>query len=310
MYKYVFKRLLLIIPIMLGVTFIVFFIMNITPGDVASMILGPEAPLEARKELTKELGLDKPFIERYINYIFNAIKGDFGKSYRTGRDVFVEIFYRFPTTLKLAIAGIATAMILGISIGVFSAVRQYSVLDIISTVLAMLMACIPVFWLGLMMILLFSLKLGWLPSNGIGSMAHFIMPTISVAVPAAAEIMRLTRSSMLETIRQEYIVTARAKGAPEKTIILKHALKNALLPVITAGGINFGMLLGGTVIAEAVYVLPGVGTLMINAIRAKDTPQVMASVLWLSFIFCLVMLMVDLLYAYIDPRIKAKYIQN
>lgn len=309
MYKYVLKRLILIIPILLGVTFIVFSIMNITPGDVASLILGPEAPLEARQQLTKELGLDKPFLHRYIDYLINAVKGDFGRSYRTDRPVFVEIFSRFPITLVLGILGITTATVVGVSIGILSAVKQYSLLDMVSTVLAMFMAAVPTFWLGLMMILLFSLKLGWLPSNGIGSIAHLVMPTISLAVPAAAEIMRLTRSTMLETIRQEYIRTARAKGATEGRIIFKHALKNALLPVITAAGISFGMLLGGTVISEAVYVLPGVGTLIINAIRTKDTPQVMAAVLWLSFVFGIIMLLVDLLYAYIDPRVRAKYVK-
>lgn len=310
MYRYVLKRLVMFIPVLLGVTFIVFTIMNITPGDVASMILGAEAPLEAKVQLTKELGLDKPFLQRYVKFIVDALHGDFGRSYRTDRPVFEEIFSRFPTTLLLGVLGITTATIIGVSIGVLSAVKQYSILDMVSTVLAMFMAAVPVFWLGLMMIMLFSLKLGWLPSNGIGSVAHYIMPTISLAIPAAAEIIRLTRSTMLETIRQDYIRTARAKGATEGTIIFKHALKNALLPVITAVGISFGMLLGGTVISEAVYVLPGVGTLVINAIRTKDTPQVMASVLWLSFVFSIIMLLVDLLYAYIDPRIKAKYIKQ
>lgn len=310
MHRYILRRVLMMIPVLLGVTFIVFSIMNITPGDVASLILGPEAPLEAKQQLTIELGLDKPFLQRYVTYIVNALQGDFGRSYRTNRPVFEEVFSRFPTTLKLAILGIVTAAIFGVTIGVLSAVKQYSILDMVSTVFAMFMAVVPVFWLGLMMILLFSLKLRWLPSNGIGSPAHYIMPTISLAVPAAAEIMRLTRSTMLETIRQDYIRTARAKGAKEGTVIFKHALRNALLPVITATGISFGMLLGGTVIAEAVYVIPGLGTLIINAIRTKDIPQVMASILWLSLVFCIIMLIVDLLYAFIDPRIKAKYINQ
>lgn len=309
MYKYVIKRLLLVLPVLLGVTFIIFTIMNLTPGDPASLILGQDAPLEAREQLTKELGLDRPFIIRYFDYIKNALSGDFGKSYRTGRPVFEEIFFRFPTTLRLAIYGIITSIIIGIPFGILSAVKQYSILDFMSTITAMFMAAIPNFWLGLMMILLFSLKLGWLPSNGTGSIYHYIMPTISLALPTAAGILRLTRSTMLEILRQDFIRTARAKGANENSVIWKHALKNALLPVITVVGMQFGILLGGAVITEAVYAIPGLGTLTINSIRMKDTPQVMASVLLLSFLFCIIMLSVDILYAYIDPRIKARYEQ-
>lgn len=309
MYKYVGKRLMLLIPILLGVTFIVFTIMSLTPGDPGRLILGQKAPQEAVDQLNHELGFDKPFIVRFINYVKDAVQGDFGKSYRTDKPVFEEIFSRFPTTLKLAILGVITSVILGIPLGILSAVKQYSAIDIISTVAAMFMAAIPGFWLGLMMILLFSLKLGWLPSNGVGSISHFVMPTITLAVPSAAGILRLTRSTMLETIRQDYIRTARAKGAAEKTIIWKHSLKNALLPVITVVGMNFGYLLGGTILIEAVFSMPGIGSLMINAIRMKDIPQVMAAVIFLAALFCIIMLLVDLLYAYIDPRIRARYVK-
>lgn len=309
MYKYIGKRLILLIPILLGVTFIVFSIMSLTPGDPARLILGQKAPQEAVDQLNHELGFDKPFLIRYANYIKNVVKGDFGNSYRTDRPVLQEIFSRFPTTLKLAIFGVMTSVILGIPLGILSAVKQYSGIDVISTVAAMFMAAIPGFWLGLMMILLFSLRLGWLPSNGIGSAAHFVMPTITLAVPSAAGILRLTRSTMLETIRQDYIRTARAKGATEKTVIWKHSLKNALLPVITVVGMNFGYLLGGTILIEAVFSMPGIGSLMINAIRMKDIPQVMAAVILLAALFCIIMLFVDLLYAYIDPRIRARYVK-
>ena len=309
MYKYIGKRLILLIPILLGVTFIVFSIMSLTPGDPARLILGQKAPQEAVDQLNHELGFDKPFLIRFVNYVKNAVQGDFGKSYRTDRPVFEEIFSRFPTTLKLAIFGVITSVILGIPLGILSAVKQYSAVDVISTVAAMFMAAIPGFWLGLMMILLFSLKLGWLPSNGVGSLAHFVMPTITLAVPSAAGILRLTRSTMLETIRQDYIRTARAKGAAEKTVIWKHSLKNALLPVITVVGMNFGYLLGGTILIEAVFSMPGIGSLMITAIRMKDIPQVMAAVIFLAALFCIIMLLVDLLYAYIDPRIRARYVK-
>lgn len=309
MYRYIGKRLMLLVPILLGVTFIVFSIMSLTPGDPGRLILGQQAPPEAVEQLNHELGFDKPFLIRFANYVKNAVQGDFGRSYRTDKPVFEEIFLRFPTSLKLALFGVLSSVIIGIPLGILSAVKQYSAVDVLSTISAMFMASIPGFWLGLMMILLFSLKLGWLPSNGAGSIAHFVMPTITLAVPSAAGILRLTRSTMLETIRQDYIRTARAKGAAERTIIWKHSLKNALLPVITVVGMNFGFLLGGTILTEAVYSMPGIGTLMITAIRMKDIPQVMAAVIFLAALFCIIMLVVDLIYAYIDPRIRARYVK-
>lgn len=309
MHKYVGRRLILLIPILLGVTFIVFSIMALTPGDPARLILGQNAPQDAVDQLNHELGFDRPFLVRYVNYIKNAVQGDFGKSYRTDRPVFEEIFSRFPTTLKLAISGVMVAIMIGIPLGILSAVKQYSAMDLISTVSAMFMAAIPGFWLALMLILLFSLKLGLLPSNGIGSIKHYIMPTITLSLVSAAGLLRLTRTTMLETIRQDYIRTARSKGAEERIVIWKHALKNALLPVITVVGMNFGALLGGTILIEHVFAMPGLGTLVITAIRMKDVPQVMAAVLFLATLFCVIMLAVDILYAYIDPRIKARYIK-
>jgi len=307
MYKYILKRLILLIPIILGVTFIVFSIMALTPGDPGRLILGTSAPQEAIDQLNHELGFDEPFLVRYVDYIKDAVQGDFGNSYRTNKPVFDEIFSRFPTTLILAILGVLTSIIIGIPLGILSAVKQYSKLDIISTTAAMLMASVPGFWLGLMLIILFSLKLGWLPSNGIGSIANYILPTITLALPSAANIIRLTRSTMLETIRQDYIRTARSKGATEKIIIWKHALRNALLPVITVIGMDFGALLGGTILIESIFSIPGLGMLMLTAIRMKDIPQVMAAVLFLASLFCIIMLLVDLIYAYIDPRLRSQY---
>lgn len=307
MKKYVLKRLLLFIPVLLGVSFIVFSIISLTPGDPGTIILGQNATKESIDQLNHELGYDQPFLVRFFHYIIHAVQGDFGESYRTGKPVFNEIFARFPTTFKLATGAVIVAIAIGIPIGIISAVRQYSVLDTIGTITAMFMASVPQFWLGLMMILAFAVTLGWLPSTGISSWKHFIMPIITLALPCAANVLRMTRSTMLETIRQDYIRTARAKGAPESTVVLKHALRNALLPVITVVGINFGYLLGGTVLIESVFGIPGVGTLTITSIRMKDIPQTAASVLFLAFIYCAMMLAVDILYAYIDPRIKARY---
>lgn len=309
MYKYVVKRLLILIPVVLGVTFLVFTIMAFTPGDPGRTILGQNASQEAVDMLNDELGLNRPFMVRYVDYIVDALQGDFGNSYRTDQPVFNEIFGRLPTTSLLAMLAIITSVILGIPLGILSAVKQYSLTDYISTVTAMLMASVPGFWLGLMMIILFSQKLGWLPPYGVGSLAHFVMPTIMLAIPNAAQIIRLTRTTMLETIRADYIRTARAKGASEKTIIWKHALKNALLPVITVVGINFGGLLGGTIIAESVFSIPGLGQLVLNSIRMQDIPQVMATVIFLAVLFSIIMMLVDIIYAYIDPRLRSMYVK-
>ena len=307
MHKYVLKRILLLIPVLLGVSLLVFAIMSLTPGDPAQLILGENAPKEAVLKLREEMGLNDPFFMQYFRFVKNAIMGDFGRSYTTGREVFGEIFARFPNTLILAIIGIIISVCIGIPIGIISATRQYSFLDSFSMVIALLGVSMPVFWLGLMLILTFSVKLGWLPSGGFDGLKSIILPSITLGVGSAAIITRMTRSSMLEVIRQDYIRTARAKGVAEKVVINKHALKNALIPIITVVGLQFGHLLGGAVLTESVYSWPGVGRLMVDAIRQKDTPTVLAAVVFLAAAFSVVNLLVDILYAYVDPRIKSQY---
>ena len=310
MLKYILKRILLLIPVLLGVSFIVFTIMSFTPGDPATNILGPNATKEAIQELNEELGYYDPFFKRYFDYIVDAVQGDFGESYRTGEPVFGEIFSRFPTTIKLAVAAIILAVVIGIPIGMLSAIKQYSIFDVISTVISMFMTSVPQFWLALMGILLFSVHWHILPSTGLDSWQSYIMPVFTLCLPCAANIIRLTRSSMLETIRQDYIRTARAKGLPERIVIWKHAFRNALLPVITVIGINFGYQLGGAVLIEAIFGIPGVGMLTVNSIRQKDIPQTTASILFLALIYVVIMLVVDVLYAYIDPRLKSKIVKS
>lgn len=310
MLRYIFKRILLLIPVLLGVSFIVFTIMSFTPGDPATAILGNGATKEEIQKLNEELGYYDPFVERYAEYVFNAVQGDFGTSYRTGEPVFGEIFSRFPTTIKLAISAIVLAVVIGIPIGMLSAIKQYSVFDVTSTVVAMFMTSVPQFWLALMGILIFAVNLHILPSTGLDSFKHYIMPVFTLCLPCAANIIRLTRSSMLETIRQDYVRTARAKGLSERVVILKHAFRNALLPVITVIGINFGYQLGGAVLIESIFGIAGVGSLTVNSIRQKDIPQTTASILFLAFIYVVIMLVVDVLYAYIDPRLKAKIIRS
>ncbi len=299
------------IPVLLGVAFLVFTILSLTPGDPGSIILGITAKPEDIAALNAQFGYDKPFLVRFFSYIGNLVcHFDLGTSYQTREPVINDIMARFPNTLLLTVLSMSVASIIGISLGIISAVKQYSVVDHVLVVVALVFACIPGFWLGSMLILLFSLKLGVLPSFGADSLRHFILPTIAVCMSSAAGLLRLTRSAMLETLRQEYIRTAKAKGASKKRIIFKHALKNALLPVVTVLGTSFGASLGGAIIAETVFAMPGMGTLITNSIRQKDIPMVMGATLFLAFLFSVIILIVDVLYAFIDPRIKAKYVNG
>ncbi|MGL4999144.1 MAG: nickel ABC transporter permease [Cetobacterium sp.] len=307
MHKYILKRILLLIPVLLGVSFLVFTIMSLTPGDPAQLILGESAPREAIEQLRREMGLNDPFFIQYFKFIKNAVVGNFGYSYTTGREVFGEIFSRFPNTLILAVVGIIIAVCIGIPLGIISATKQYTLIDSVSMIGALLGVSMPVFWLGLMLILTFSVNLRWLPSGGFDGFKSLILPSLTLGVGSAAIITRMTRSSMLEVIRQDYIRTARAKGVSEKVVINRHALKNALIPVITVVGLQFGGLLGGAVLTESVYSWPGVGRMMVDAIRQKDTPTVLAAVIFLAVTFSIVNLAVDILYAYVDPRIKSQY---
>lgn len=307
--RYIVKRLLLLIPVLFGVMFIVFTIMAMTPGTPAKMILGAQATPEEVAQLNEELGFNRPFLIRFVSYVVDAVQGDFGKSYNTQRPVFEEIIPRFPTTVKLAFLSVISSALVGIPIGIVSAVKQYSFVDGFTTTVALFLSGIPGFWLGMMLILLFAVQLGWLPANGIGTWKHYVLPTLTLCLTGSSVLIRVTRTMMLETIRQDYIRTARAKGAGEKRVIFGHALKNALLPVITSLGLKFGGMLGGTILIESVFALPGVGTLVVNAIRMKDIPLVMASVIFLAALFCVILLIVDLIYALVDPRIKAQYIK-
>ncbi len=307
MIKYIVKRILFLIPTLLAIIFIVFGILNITPGDPGRMILGVQATQEAVDQLNDELGVNDPFLVRYGRYVSDMFQGDMGTSYRTGRSAFSEVMKRFPLTFKLATFAIALSVILGIPLGIIAAVKQYSPLDIAGTSTAMFMASMPSFWFGLLLLLLFSLKLGWLPSNGVDSWKGYILPVLTLAFMETAVVMRMTRTTMLETIRKDYINTARSKGTAERKVIFRHALKNALLPVIAVVGSEFGVMLGGAVTTEAIFSLDGVGTLILMSVRAKDIPQVTACAVILSMVYMLVMLIVDILYAFVDPRVKARY---
>lgn len=307
MKKYIFKRVLMLIPVILGITFLVFSIMALTPGDPAQLILGENAPKELIDELRDKMGLNRPFFIQYLTYISNILKGDFGVSYTTGRAVIDEIFLRFPNTLILALLGTIISIIIGVPLGIISAIKQHTLIDNVSMILALIGASMPVFWLGLMLILLFSVNLRWLPSGGFDSWQSIILPSMTLGVISAGVKARMTRSVMLEVISQDYIRTARAKGANQFRVIMKHALKNTMIPIVTIVGLQFGRLLGGAVLTETIYSWPGVGRLMVEAIRQKDTPTVLTSILFLAVAFSIVNLIVDIIYGYIDPRIKSQY---
>jgi dipeptide transport system permease dppB len=278
--------------------------MYFSPGDPAKLILGDRAPEEQVAALRHELGLDLPYYQQLFNYIKNAIHGDFGNSYQLRMPVWDIIKLRFPLTLQLTTFTMLIAVLIGVPVGILSAVKQYSVIDAFSVIFALLMASIPAFWLGMLLMLLFSLNLGWLPSSGYEGVKWLILPSITLGFINCATIMRMTRSSMLEVVRQDFIRTARAKGATEKRVVFRHALKNAIIPVITVVGTAFGSSLGGAVVTETVFGLPGMGTQIITAIRQKDNPVVLASVIVIALAFSLVNLIVDILYTYVDPRIR------
>ena len=304
MLKYISKRIIYLIPVLIGIVFLVFTIMYFSPGDPAKLILGDRAPEEQVAALRHELGLDLPYYQQLFNYIKNAIHGDFGNSYQLRMPVWDIIKLRFPLTLWLTTFTMLIAVLIGVPVGILSAVKQYSVIDAFSVIFALLMASIPAFWLGMLLMLLFSLNLGWLPSSGYEGVKWLILPSITLGFINCATIMRMTRSSMLEVVRQDFIRTARAKGATEKRVVFRHALKNAIIPVITVVGTAFGSSLGGAVVTETVFGLPGMGTQIITAIRQKDNPVVLASVIVIALAFSLVNLIVDILYTYVDPRIR------
>lgn len=308
MLKYIGKRLLLMIPVLLGVALVVFTLMYITPGDPAKIILGESATEEAIEALREEMGLNDPFLVRFGSYVGDILfHFDFGNSYQTGRSVLQDLLERFPATVQLAVLSGVVSVIFGVFFGIISAVKQYSAFDNLASALGLVGVAMPNFWLGMMLVLIFSVKLRWLPASGTYGPEYWILPAITLGLISAASIMRTTRSSMLEVIRQDYIVTARAKGQSEWVIITVHALKNAMIPILTIVGIQFGQLLGGSVLVETVFSIPGIGRYMIDAIKARDYPIVQGGVLFLSACFSFVNLGVDVLYSLADPRMKSMF---
>lgn len=308
MAKYIIKRLLWLIPILMGVTLLVFSIMYFSPGDPAMLVLGEGAKQEDLEALRIEMGLDRSFIEQFLSYAKSVfIDFDLGRSFVSNRDILSEILSRLPNTLTLASWSILIASIFGIIMGVVSARQPYSRVDNIVTFLSLIGVSMPTFWQGLLLIILFTSILGWLPATGFDSWQQMIMPVVTLATSSMGNIARITRSSMMDVLDQDYIRTSQAKGVSDTKVVYKHALRNALIPVVTVVGLQFGALLGGAVLTETVFSINGIGTLMVNAIRTRDNLMVQGGVLFIAFVFTIVNLFVDLLYAYIDPRIKSQY---
>ncbi|MEE9497009.1 MAG: ABC transporter permease [Desulfobacterales bacterium] len=300
---YILRRIISSFFLLLLVSAITFFLLELAPGDPAVMLLGQDATEEGIKQLREELGLDKTAITRYFLFLSSLFQGDLGRSFETQRLVSEEIKYAFPATIELAVAGLLIAVMIGIPVGITSAVRQYSLLDKAIRFSVLILVSMPIFWLGLMFILLFSVILKLLPSFGRGDWQHLILPAASLACYSLAIIIRMTRSSMLEVLRNEYITTARSKGIPEFVVIYKHALKNALIPVVTIVGLQFGTLLGGAVLTETVFAWPGLGRLLVQAIFSRDYPLIRAGILLISGCFVLINVLVDILYTYVDPTV-------
>lgn len=305
------RRFFQLILLLFGISILVFMSMHIAPGDPAMVIGGPTATDADLEAIRVNLGLDKPIVVQYVDYIGGVLQGDLGYSYQTNQSVSSAIVTRFPNTLKLAIASMVIAVVIGVAAGIISAIKQNSWFDVSSTTFALAGISIPNFWLGTMLILLFSVTLQWLPVGRLNfpfytieGMKELILPAITLGTASAAMIARMSRSAMLEVIQADYIRTAKAKGVKHHVVIWMHALRNAMIPVITVIGINFGSLLGGTIIIEQVFAINGVGRLMIDAIAARDFPVVQGTVLLVAALFVIVNLIVDIIYAMIDPRIS------
>lgn len=304
MSTYLLKRFLLAIPVLLGVSLVVFAMIRLIPGDPAQVMAGQAATQEVVTEIRRSLGLDRPIVVQYAIFVRNAIRGDLGRSLFNGAPVVDELVQRFPRTVRLALASMLVAALIGIPVGIVSATRHLSWTDSLVMVLALAGVSMPVFWLGLNLILIFAVRLQWLPAIGHETWRHLILPSVTLGAASAAIIARMTRSSMLEVLRQDYVRTARAKGVAEPSVVRRHALRNALIPVVTIVGLQLGTLLSGAVLTESVFAWPGVGRLLVDAVLARDYPVIQGAVLLIATMFVALNVLVDIVYAMLDPRIR------
>ena len=309
--KYVIKRLLLFIPTLIGVITLVFLILHATPGGPAIRVLGEHATPESIADFDRKLGLDRPLIEQYIDFLLNYAHGDFGRSYRSGEEVLEQILSELPYTFHLALAGMIIAVIFGVGIGVISAIKPNSLIDNVGRLFALIGVSMPVFWSGMILILIFSLHLSWFPIIGAGNrddildlLYRLVLPAVTVGLFSTGVIMRMTRSSMLEVLDQDYIRTAFSKGLGDGVVYLKHALRNAAIPIVTIIGLSFGGLLGGAVLTETVFARHGIGKFLVDSIIWKDYPAAQGCIFTISIMFLVINLITDLSYGLLDPRIR------
>ncbi len=304
MLQYVIKRLISTVPVLLGISLLLFFMLRMLPGDPAQVLAGQMATPEEIQLIRHQLGLDRPIYIQYAAFLGRLARFDLGRSARTQNPVTEEIWARLPNTVLLAVVAISLACLFGIPAGIISAVKPYTWIDVLVTMTALFGISMPVFWLGLMLVVLFSVILKWLPAGGTGSWQHVVLPAFTLASFVVAFIARMTRSTMLEALSQDYTTTARSKGLKEQVVVIKHALRNALIPIITVVGLQFGLLLGGAVLTETVFAWPGLGRLIVDSILARDYPMIQGVILIFGLLYIFVNLIVDLVYAFVDPRIR------
>ncbi len=305
MFKYISKRILILIPTLIGVSFIVFSLLYLSPGDAAQAVAGPEASKAAIEAIRQNLGLNDPFLIQYGRYLKDIVLHfDLGTSYQTGRSVSISLLQAFPNTLKLAGGSLIIAIIFGIFFGVIAAIKKNTFIDSIITTVGMVGLAMPIFWTGLLLIILFSTKLKVLPASGFSSFKHMILPWIALGFQSSAVIMRMTRSAMLDVLDKDYIRTAYSKGLSEKVIILIHALKNAMIPVITTIGLQAGGLLGGSILTETIFSIPGIGRLMVESIKTRDYPMILGGIMLIAIMYSIISIIVDIMYGIVNPRIK------
>ena len=307
MHRYIFKRILMLIPVLIAVSFVVYFLMDLAPGDIISTFDTKDMTIEEVEELRDSLGLNDPFIVRYGRYLMGMLRGDLGDSFSYHRPVLEVFMERFPATIYLALTGTLVAVLIAVPLGIIAATHHRSWIDGGSMVAALLGLSMPNFWVGLLLIILFALNLGWLPSNGNDHWYSVILPAITVGTGCAGTMCRMTRSSMLDVLRQDYLRTARAKGVSEKQVVRKHALRNALIPILTVFGSVLGNALGGSVLTETVFAWPGVGRLLVKAINDRDMAMATGCIILFTLILTVTLLFVDIAYAFVDPRVKARY---
>ena len=307
MVRYIVRRLLLMIPILLGISFIVLVLIDITPGDPARIILGQLASDEEVEERRELMGLNDPLPVRYFRFVSGVLRGDLGSSYTNSVNVWTEMMQRFPYTLFIASLSLVLSGLIGIPLGVFAATHQYTWKDNAAIVTSLFCVSMPSFWFALILVQIFCVKLRLLPPTGIKTWQGWILPVVSLALGHAASISRQMRSSLLEIIRQDYITTARSKGQTEGKVLYRHALKNALIPVIMTIGSIFGMSLGGALIAEVIFSIPGLGSYTLSGLTQRDYPVIQGSVLFMSTLFSIVILLIDIMFAFVDPRIRSQY---